>query len=353
MAYTRSRPDTSSMTHTLPQQDLAFPLNSIILVTGATGFIASHVIREALSLGFRVRGTVRSEEKATTTKTTHANNPRYSTAVVPDVSVPGAFKNAIKDVSGVIHLASDTSLEGDPERVITAVKAATVEVLKAAAAESSVKRVVLTSSSSAATYPKPGVKFHIDANTWNDDAVKLAWETPEADRDAAYGFTVYAASKTEGERAAWQFMREQQPGFVLNAVLPNFNIGVVLPEVNPGQTGSGTIKAYHGQVDEFFPPQYIVNVTDDARVHVAALIDRTVKDERLFAFAYPFNWNDILEAIRVVRPNAKVIPNVKGLQRDESTVDNQQCVELMAKWFGQDDWTSIEESVRQNLEHIE
>ncbi|ETN42403.1 uncharacterized protein HMPREF1541_01557 [Cyphellophora europaea CBS 101466] len=355
MTYTRQPPSSTSTPHLLPQQDLALPLNSLILVTGATGFIASHVVRELLSLGFRVRGTVRSEAKGETSRGTHDHHPRYSTAVVPDVAAPDAFATAIRDVDGVVHLASDTSLADDPDAVIPAVKAATVEVLRAAKAESSVKRVVLTSSSSAATFPKPGVKFHISKDTWNDEALKVAWETPVEERseDPGYGFSVYAASKTAGERAAWEFMRSEKPGFVLNAVLPNYNIGRVFRDVYPGVTGIGTIDALNGKVNTTFPPQYMINTTDDARVHVAALIDKTVKDERLFAFATPFNWNDMLAAIRKVRPEKKVIDDFPNLGSDESTVDNERTEELMRKWFGQGGWTSLDESVRQNLEHIE
>lgn len=49
--------------------------------------------------------------------------------------------------------------------------------------------------------------------------------TPEEERP----FTVYAASKTEGERAAWKFVKKNNPGFILNTVLPNMTVGVQLP----------------------------------------------------------------------------------------------------------------------------
>ena len=38
------------------------------------------------------------------------------------------------------------------------------------------------------------------------------------------GFVTYAASKTEAERTAWKWYEENKPGFVLNTVLPNFNV---------------------------------------------------------------------------------------------------------------------------------
>jgi hypothetical protein len=35
---------------------------------------------------------------------------------------------------------------------------------------------------------------------------------------------VYAASKTEAERQAWQWVAENKPSFVFNTVLPNVNV---------------------------------------------------------------------------------------------------------------------------------
>lgn len=63
-------------------------------------------------------------------------------------------------------------------------------------------------------------------DTWNDDIVALAWSgtAPES----AQGYITYSASKTEGERAAWKWVEENKPGFVLNTVLPDSNVGKIL-----------------------------------------------------------------------------------------------------------------------------
>ena len=50
------------------EKDLALPKWSKILVTGATGYVAAHIITEALNLRYLMRGTVPSEEKGTQTK---------------------------------------------------------------------------------------------------------------------------------------------------------------------------------------------------------------------------------------------------------------------------------------------
>ena len=79
-----------------------------ILVTGASGFVAAHVVKELLEHGYKVRGTVRSEASANGVRKTH---PMYadklSFAIVKDVAAPGSFDEAVKGVDGVsCHLPS-------------------------------------------------------------------------------------------------------------------------------------------------------------------------------------------------------------------------------------------------------
>lgn len=40
-------------------------------------------------------------------------------------------------------------------------------------------------------------------------------------------WTVYGASKAQGEQAAWEWVKENKPSFTFNAVLPNANFGRV------------------------------------------------------------------------------------------------------------------------------
>lgn len=47
----------------LKTEDWAIPKGSTVLVTGANGFIGSHIADQFLQYGFRVRGTVRNADK--------------------------------------------------------------------------------------------------------------------------------------------------------------------------------------------------------------------------------------------------------------------------------------------------
>lgn len=53
----------------------------------------------------------------------------------------------------------------------------------------------------------------------------------------------------------------------------------------------------------------MIDVIDDARLHlIAAALDPSIKDQRIFAFHCPFNWTDIINIVKELRPNAKSLP---------------------------------------------
>jgi hypothetical protein len=56
--------------------------------------------------------------------------------------------------------------------------------------------------------------------------------------------------------------------------------------------------------------------------HVAATIDTSLSNERIFAFADPYNWNDILAITHELRPGQIFPDDFRGLPRDLSTLDN-------------------------------
>ena len=124
--------------------------------------------------------------------------------------------------------------------MIPEVTATVNHILESAAAASSVKRFVMTSSSTAATDPKPGVKFTIKDTTWNQEAIDAAWAPPPYTAERRWD--VYGASKTQAEQELWKFIREHKDlGFVANTVLPNANFGPFLsPEHQAGGGSTAT-----------------------------------------------------------------------------------------------------------------
>ena len=235
---------------------LALPQGSLILVTGSTGYIATHIITQLLQSGYSVRGTARSTQKAHDDEEFHARNTRcsgeakYHCVVVEDMLASGSLNEAIKGVDGVIHTSSPTDMNPDPNKVIPPLVKHIEELLEACTKVSSIKRFVYTSSSTAATLPTPGRPGHLDKNSWNDDAVEMAWQEPHSPEK---GYPVYGASKTEAERALWKFCRERKPKFVVNSVLPDTNVGRVLGG-RMGPTGRVVVDLYkEGKVAGYIP----------------------------------------------------------------------------------------------------
>lgn len=99
--------------------------------------------------------------------------------------------------------------------------------------------------------------------------------------------------------------------------------------------------------------EWFVNVRDTALLHIAALIDADITNERVFAFAEPYNWNSLLAAMRKARPDAKVPEDLKDNSKDLSKVlPRARAEEILKKNFGQNGFVGLEESVRQNIEYL-
>jgi nucleoside-diphosphate-sugar epimerase len=129
-----------------------------------------------------------------------------------------ALNQIILGVSVIAHTASNMSLSPDPNIVIPDAINGAITALKVAYSEPSVKRFVLTSSSSAAAISLPG-KPHtlVNEESWSEGAVKVAWADPPYTMQRAGA--VYAASKVQSEQALWKYHEEhrsERPDLVVN-----------------------------------------------------------------------------------------------------------------------------------------
>ena len=79
----------------------AIEKGSTVLVTGANGFIGSHIIDQLLQLDYKVRGTVRTEAKGKWVQDyfdEKYGHGKLELVVVSDMSKRGAFDDAVKGI---------------------------------------------------------------------------------------------------------------------------------------------------------------------------------------------------------------------------------------------------------------
>jgi nucleoside-diphosphate-sugar epimerase len=77
----------------------AIPKDSLVLVTGVNGYIASHVADQLMEAGYRVRGTTRSLSKVANLGAfweKKFGKDRFEFITVEDMSHDGAFDEAVK-----------------------------------------------------------------------------------------------------------------------------------------------------------------------------------------------------------------------------------------------------------------
>lgn len=195
----------------------ALPKDSLVLVTGANSFLGSHVVDQLLNHGYRVRGAVRDHEKAAWTCTYFEDKygpDRYTTSLVPDMTIKGAFDDAVEDCTGVVHVASITTMSADPNEVIVPSIAGVLNALEAAANEPSVLRFVLTSSVAAAISQDRNECIEVTSDSWNFADLSSAWAPPPYEEDRA--FAVYNSSKMQTEAVVKKWYEDREPSFVLN-----------------------------------------------------------------------------------------------------------------------------------------
>ena len=97
---------------------------SLVLVTGVGGFIASQTAYQLLEAGYKVRGTVRSLNKADWLYKLFDEKygkGKFEAVEVPDMMAEGAFDEAVIGVNGICHMASVMTFSDKPDEVIPVV----------------------------------------------------------------------------------------------------------------------------------------------------------------------------------------------------------------------------------------
>ena len=260
---------------------------STVLVTGGSGFVATHCILNLLAAGHTVRATVRSQSRETALRAllgAGGANPGDALKVyVADLEQDAGWPEAVNACDYVLHVASPfpSHVPQHEDELIVPAREGALRVLRAAHA-AGVKRVVLTSSFAAVGYGHPPQSTPFDESSWTNLA--------------GPGVTAYVKSKTLAERAAWDFVQSQGRALELAVVNP---VGVFGPAL--GEDTSTSIYIIKRMMEGSIPgmPNVsfgVVDARDVADLHLRAMTHPAAKGERFLAIG-----DDAISMIDVAR----------------------------------------------------
>jgi len=232
-----------------------------VAVTGASGYIAGHLIEQLINAGFKVNGTVRSLED--TEKIKHLQE-RFGSSLSlfeADLLQVDGFVKAFQGCSAVFHTASPFQLVvEDPQRdLIDPALSGTLNVLEAAR-RLGILRVILTSSIAAIV----GDSRPADDKVFTEEDWNL---------ESTLSSAPYRLSKRLAEEAAWDFAKRNEMN--LTTICPSFVLGPAhstridstsiktIKNLLEGKSKAGAGSACYALVD----------VRDVANAHLQALLN--------------------------------------------------------------------------------
>eukprot|EP00389_Voromonas_pontica_P013394 GDKH01020674.1.p1 GENE.GDKH01020674.1~~GDKH01020674.1.p1 ORF type:complete len:351 (+),score=69.56 GDKH01020674.1:127-1179(+) len=273
------------------------PTTKPILVTGATGYIASHIVEQLLAKGFKVRGTVRSlsnEESYAYLKKMPGAEKNLE-LVAANLNDEAGWEAAVAGCEIIMHTASPYVLDvKDPQADLVDPAVNGVKfVMEACLKSGIVKKVILTSSVAAI-----GDKFDpskvYDEETWNESSSLTT--------------NPYYFSKTQAEKYAHKFVKDNKNPFKLAVINPFATIG---PSHRPTVNQSvNSLQRIMNGTDAALCDITIgyVDVRDVAAAHILAM-ERDVEG-RFILCEGSYSWLDLANICSELYPDWPICKTV-------------------------------------------
>ncbi|CAA7269673.1 unnamed protein product [Cyclocybe aegerita] len=290
------------------------PQGGKVLVSGANGYVAMWTAKILLERGYRVRGTVRSAEKGrfmTDYLTNLGYGETFEFVVIEDIIEDGVFDEVVKDVAAIEHMASPAYFNSsDPQEILGPAIQGTVGMLKSAVKNvPRVKRIVITSSTAAIMTPNLSDQRVFSEKDWNEDSPKEV----EQLGSKASGTTIYRASRSLAERAAWEFYNQHksQVSWNLTVINPSFVFGSPIHDVSSPKSLNSSLQTWYDLVVSESPKDKEtlgqsagwVDVRDTALAHVLALEKEAAGGERILITSGVHFWQEWINVANSLTPN--------------------------------------------------
>ena len=274
-------------------------MSDLVLVTGLSGFIASHVSAKLLDKGYKVRGTVRNLNKGqriVEALSAAGHNTENLELVEVDLKSDAGWEEAVQGCRYIQHIASPFPIEGPREReaLVPEARAGAMRVIEQGLGAGA-ERIVMTSSLVAMVGQKGrGAKMLVTEDDWSDPD----WKALGA----------YAVSKTRAEKAVWDYAKRHDLQGRVTSVNPGLVFG---PDTfdNSGASLELIKLMFAGEFPRVpklaFP---IIDVRDCAAIHVAAMEVKNAGGRRLIAAGETLWFKNIADILRSAYPDASKLP---------------------------------------------
>ncbi|KAL6879168.1 NAD(P)-binding protein [Trichoderma novae-zelandiae] len=283
----------------------------LVLLTGGTGMIGFRTLVDLVQAGYNVRAAVRTQagfDRISSLKPLAPYRSQVDGIIVPDITAPGAYDEAVKGVKYVVHVASPLgssavdSEEAFQTEIIQPAIRGTVGILESAHKVSGIERIVIT-----------GSILSIVSLAALVSGIKINEKTRATETEGPFASSIlaYAASKALAHQATEKFIAEKRPAFSIVTILPAFVIGRDDTVTDPADICKGTngllMGPLLGQARDQPLVGAVVHVDDVAKMHVLALGPNIKGNQDYLASAHPneaLDWADSFEIVKRRFPEA-------------------------------------------------
>lgn len=347
-------------------------MTKTVFISGAGGYIASHIVDQLLTKGYAVVGSVQTAEEGNQKLSNYQKKfqkpIKLEYTVVADIAEPNCFDEVFikyPHIEYVLHTVSPISFDTGKsieDAFVTPAVTGTISLLKAVAKYGhKVRKVIHTSSLGAIfnTASRSKGKIHTE-DTWNRITLPMAEKVElKLAGTILSGVVGYSASKTFAEKLAWQFMEENKPGFTLTVINPPMVYGPQLFDDTVSRLNSSLkgitvlLKTKTPRDDDknYSFGNLSLDVRDSAKVHVMA-IEKDLGGQRILVTNGKFCQQRILDILNDKFPFlglAKGDPSkVEEYEKAVLDYDNSRSMALL----GPMDLISFEQSVFDTVDQI-